>query len=261
MNNRIRKVDTEGIITTVAGSSAPGFSGDGGPGTSAQLNRPLGVAVDSIGNVYVADTGNHRIRKIDTEGTITTIAGVGSGFAGDGGPAVLARMNAPRDIALDALGHLFVADTDNHRIRVIDLNTAIIQTVAGTEFPDAGPDEERSGLETSLNTPSGVFATPEGVVYIADSNNHRIRQLSIAFPEVIVPEPPDSGGTGDLTADFNGDGSIGFSDFVLFASAFGSNDLRYDLSGNGRVAFEDFVSFVAAFEQSRGFKPVVLQRQ
>jgi sugar lactone lactonase YvrE len=261
LNNRIRKVDTEGIITTVAGSSPGGFSGDGGPGTSAQLNRPLGVAVDSTGNVYVADTGNHRIRKIDTEGIITTIAGVGSGFAGDGGPAVLARMNAPRDIALDAQGHLFVADTDNHRIRVIDLNTGIIQTVAGTAFPDAGPDEERSGLETSLNTPSGLFASPEGVVYIADSNNHRIRQLTISFPGVIVPEPPDSVGTGDLTADFNGDGSIGFSDFVLFASAFGSTDLRYDLSGNGRVAFEDFVQFVAAFEQSRGFKPVVLRRQ
>jgi sugar lactone lactonase YvrE len=258
LNNRVRKVDSEGIITTIAGTSPPGFSGDGGPATDARLNQPLGVAVDGLGRVYIADTGNDRIRMVSTEGTITTIAGVGEGFSGDGGPALFARLSAPRDVAVDTLGHLFIADTDNNRIRVVDLNSGVIQTVAGTEFSDFR--EEGSGLETSLNTPSGIFATPSGTVYIADSNNHRIRELTIAFPDIIVPEPPDTSGGGDQAADFNGDGEISFTDFVLFASAFGSSDLRYDLSGNGRVAFEDFISFVAAFEQSRGFKPVILRQ-
>ena len=242
----------------IAGTSPPGFSGDGGPATDAELNQPLGVAVDPLGRVYIADSGNDRIRMVNTEGIITTFAGVGEGFSGDGGPALFARLSAPRDVAVDTLGHLFIADTDNNRIRVVDLNSGVIQTVAGTEFSDF--KEEGSGLETSLNTPSGIFATPSGTVYIADSNNHRILELTIAFPEVIVPDPPDTSGGGDQAADFNGDGEISFTDFVLFASAFGSSDLRYDLSGNGRVAFEDFISFVSAFEQSRGFKPVILRQ-
>ncbi len=260
LNNRIRKVDASGIITTVAGSGPADFGGDGGPAIEAQLNQPLGVAVDRLGRVYIADTSNNRIRMIDTDGIITTVGGMGEGFSGDGGPAVLARLNGPRDVAVDTLGHLFIADTDNNRIRVVDLISGVIQTVAGKEFQDFGEPEEGSGLETSLNTPSGIFVTPSGKVYIADSNNHRIRELTIAFPDAIVPEPHDTGGVGDQAADFNGDGKIGFTDFVLFASAFGTSDPKYDLSGNGRVAFEDFVSFVAAFEQSRGFKPVILRQ-
>ena len=119
-NNYVRRVDATGTVSVVAGTREPGYGGDGGPAAEAQLNYPTGVAVDKAGNLYIADTGNHRIRRVDTFGTITTIAGTGvPGYSGDGGPAAEAQLASPYAVAVDGSGNLFVADLGNYRIRVL----------------------------------------------------------------------------------------------------------------------------------------------
>jgi len=177
---RIRKVDKNGIITTLAGTGTKGFSGDGGPAQGAQVDRVTGVTVDTSGNVYFIDYGNGRIRKIDTHGVMTTIAGPGEGrgcFSGDGGPATEASFCAPEHLSVDPEGTIYLADTYNHRIRMIDAE-GIVTTIAGTGTPsfsgDGGP-----ALEAQLSEPSGVAVRPDGVIYIADSGNNRVRAVSI----------------------------------------------------------------------------------
>ena len=119
-NDRILKVDSNGIITTVAGNGSTGYGGDGGPATQAMLSWPGGVALDAFGNVYIADSGNNLVRKVDPNGIITTVAGTGDwGYSGDGGPAPLAMLNFPSDVALDTTGNLYIADTSNNRIRKV----------------------------------------------------------------------------------------------------------------------------------------------
>ena len=265
-NHRVRQVDAGGIITTAAGSFQVGYSGDGEPATTAALNGPEGVAVDGRGRLFIADTGNHRIRMVDAEGLITTVAGTGdAGFSGDGGPGTTALLSGPVDVAADNNGYLYIADTGNHRIRVLDLNLGIIQTVAGTGFPGFN-QAEGAGTETTLNSPSGLATDPEGRVYIADTNNNSILQLTVDFPPeyhrqpppVPPPPPPPPPPPSDGAADFNGDGAVDFADFVLFARAYGSADMRFDLDGNGTVGFGDFIAFVNAFEQtppSSRFRP------
>src|SRR5439155_996741 len=130
-SNRILKVNTTGIISTIAGNGQKGFNGDGGPATSASLYYPSGVAVDPAGNVYIADAGNNRIRKVDTAGIINTIAGNDKqGFSGDGGPATSASLNAPRGIAVDPAGNVYIVDAGNLRIRKVN-PAGVISTVAG----------------------------------------------------------------------------------------------------------------------------------
>jgi uncharacterized protein (TIGR03437 family) len=170
-NNCIRKV-TNGVITTVAGNGTRGFSGDGGPAASAELNLPAGVAVDSAGNLYIADSA--RIRKV-TNGVITTIAGNGIwGFSGDNGPAASAQVS-DYGIALDSAGNLYIADGSTHRVRKI-LN-GVITTVAGDGVPGFSGD---NGPATSaqLASPSGVAVDSAGNLYIADEGNNRIRKVS-----------------------------------------------------------------------------------
>ena len=132
-NNRIRKIDTNGIITTVAGSGGfTVFSGDGGPATSATLGLPYGLAVDAAGNIYIADTGNGRIRKVNTAGIISTVARSGNGFnLGDGGPALNAQLANPSDVAVDSAGNIYIADSGNNRIRKVN-TSGIISTVTST---------------------------------------------------------------------------------------------------------------------------------
>ncbi len=176
-NHRIRRVSTTGTITTVAGNGTSGFSGDGGAATSAQLRFPEGVWVDTTGNLYIADSGNHRVRLVTTTGTISTIAGTGTaGFSGDGGPATAARLNDPKDITTDGSGNLYIADNENHRIRRVG-GAGIITTVAGNGVEgyagDGGP-----ATSARLNDPTGVaFDTAAGVLYISDTENHRIRTV------------------------------------------------------------------------------------
>ena len=164
-----------GGLTLVAGNGTPGYSGDGGPATSAQLHGPSGVAVDASGSVYIADTYNHCIRKV-SGGTISTVAGNGTpGFSGDNGPAPSAQLNYPAGVALDSAGDLYIADTYNHRIRKVSNGT--ISTVAGNgtvgHSGDNGP-----ATSAQLNYPNGVAVDTAGGLYVADTYNHRIRQVS-----------------------------------------------------------------------------------
>ncbi|MFD9009901.1 RICIN domain-containing protein [Streptomyces sp. NPDC059552] len=176
-NHRIRRVTAEGRISTVAGTGTAGFDGDKGPAAAAQLRSPVGLAVDSTGALYIADHGNHRIRKITADGTISTVAGSGSaGFAGDGGPAAAAQLNLPYAVAVDSTGALYIADSGNHRIRKITAD-GTISTVAGTGTAGLGGDDGPAS-SAQLNTPSAVAVDSAGALYIADSGNHRIRRIT-----------------------------------------------------------------------------------
>jgi len=178
-NNRIRKVDTNGIISTVAGNGAAAYSGDGGPATSASLNFPCGVASDAAGNLYIADSDNQRIRKVGTNGTITTVAGNGTqGYLGDGGPAAGANLNFPFGVAVDASGNLYIADTHNQRIRKVDTN-GIITTIAGSSI-GAFSGDGHPAAGAWLQNPYGVALDVLGNLYIADCGNNRIREVRLA---------------------------------------------------------------------------------
>ncbi len=172
-NNRIRKVTPAGIITTIAGNGKAGFSGDGGPATSASLNNPYGVAVDLKGNVYIADYGNFAVRKVAPDGTISTVAGRGSAVT-DGGPAVDAFMG-PVGVAVDAAGNLYIADLLDVRIAKVD-TAGIITTVAGNDTigysGDGGP-----AADAVLNYPQAVALDNLGSIYIADGGVSRIRRI------------------------------------------------------------------------------------
>ncbi len=199
-NYRIRRIAAEtGVISTIAGNGTYGFSGDGGLATSAQLRHPSGVVADRLGNLFVADESNHRIRKIAAgTGVISTFAGTGSaGFSGDGGAATSARLNQPRAVAVDGQGNVFVADTENHRVRGITAGTGVISTLAGTGTPTFSGD---GGAATSaqLNGPAGMAVDGLGNLFLADLSNHRIRRVS-AGTEVIST----TAGTG--TPGFAGD--------------------------------------------------------
>lgn len=176
-NHRIRKVSPTGLITNVAGQGTSGFGGDGGPATSAFLNEPSGVAVDNAGNIYIADYGNCRIRKVNTSGIISTIAGSGQvGFGGDGGSALLAKFWWPTAVAVDGSGNVYVADWANSRIRVI-YPSGIINTFAGngsiTFSGDGGPANV-----AGLHYPQDVCTDAAGNVYIADYYNKRVRKVN-----------------------------------------------------------------------------------
>jgi uncharacterized protein (TIGR03437 family) len=176
LNSVVRKVSTAGIITTVAGFGGVGYSGDGGPAVFAALNRALGVALDAAGNLYIADTGNHVIRKVDTAGKITTIAGVSfPAYAGDGGLATKAYLNSPSRVTLDAAGNLYIVDAANNVIRKVDA-AGIITTIVGDGScgfsGDFGP-----AASAQLCRPRDVAVDSSGRLFIADSFNSRIRRV------------------------------------------------------------------------------------
>jgi uncharacterized protein (TIGR03437 family) len=177
-NQRIRRVSGNGTITTIAGNSAvAGFAGDGGPATSALLAFPLGMATDSVGNLYFADGDNNRVRRISPGGVITTVAGNGAGrFAGDAGPATSASLNIPEDVAIDGAGNLLIADSGNNRVRKVD-SAGLISTLAGTAGNGFSGD---GGLATQamLDFPWAVATGATGNVYIADRVNNRVRMIS-----------------------------------------------------------------------------------
>ncbi|HKC87194.1 MAG TPA: hypothetical protein VKG02_14515, partial [Blastocatellia bacterium] len=172
-NNRIRKVNlTTGVITTVAGSGF-GFSGDGGAAVNAQMYFPTAVALDKGGNLFIADTGNNRIRKVSPAGVISTVAGVGTaGSSGDGGPAISAQLNAPGGLTFDSAGNLYFADQLNHSVRRITPD-ALINKIAGVGQASNSLDGFEAEI-TSLNSPAGVAVDGIGNLFIADTGNHRV---------------------------------------------------------------------------------------
>jgi uncharacterized protein (TIGR03437 family) len=190
-NHRIRMVAPNGIITTVAGNGNQGFSGDGGPAIKAQLNGPLGIAFDPYGNLFIADSGNNRIRVLMTNGTITTVAGNGTaGYSGDGVPATATALNRPFDVAFDPYGNLYIADTNNFRIRKVTTSGTILTVGGGTGEGYSG--DGFIGTNSKLNSPSGVVVDSSNNVFIADSGNNVIRELT--------PYPPSVNGGGILSA-------------------------------------------------------------
>jgi sugar lactone lactonase YvrE len=227
-NFRLRLLEPNATIHTICGDGTPGYAGDGGRAELARLNSPKGqsappagrIVIDQRNRIYIADTGNHVIRLIDEDGTIRTIVGSGEeGYAGDGGPAAEARLNTPSDVAVERNGTLYVADTMNHVVRMVTPD-GIISTLAGTGqrgfSGDGGP-----AVEARLDRPYGVEVALNGTVYVADTHNHRVRQITGAggsAPPTPVPTPPPVitpctdevgsictyAGTGQLG--FNGDG-------------------------------------------------------
>ena len=174
----IRKIDANGVVTTVAGSVGDaGHSGDGGPATSAKINSPRGVTVDSKGNLYISDTGNNLVRKVDTNGNISTFAGhIGGTNPLDGGPATNASLNFPYQLAVDASDNLYIADYGNHSIRKVDVATGIISTYAGNRQTSYGGDGGQA-TNASVHGPLGVAFDNSGNLYIAEYESHVIRKV------------------------------------------------------------------------------------
>ena len=178
-NARIREVNhTTGVITTVAGNGTWGYNGDNGRATAAELDAPAGVAVDGAGNLFIADASNNRIRKVNhATGVITTAAGGVS--PGDGGPATAAEVNGPQSVALDSAGNLFIADTNNTRIREVNHVTGVITTVAGSGSSGYGGDNGQA-TAAELSNPAGVALDSAGDLFIADTGNCVIREVNRA---------------------------------------------------------------------------------
>jgi len=175
-NQRVRKISTTGVITTLAGTGTAGFSGDGGPAAAAQLNLPYGIAVDLAGYVYVADLGNNRVRRISPEGVIITIAGTGrKGTSSDGGAATEAALLSPRNVAVDAAGNLFICEFEGHRVRKVSPDGRIA-TAAGTGVAGYSGDGGPATL-AQLAYPAGLAVDRSGALYIADSHNNRVRKI------------------------------------------------------------------------------------
>ena len=196
-NNRIRRVDASGTITTVAGTGKRGYGGDGGPAVAAQLDGPVGVLVDESGNLYVGDSGNHRIRRVDASGTITTVAGNGErGYSGDGGPAVAAQLHWPEDLAMDKSGNLYIADTSNQRIRRVDAS-GTITTIAGNGGRGYGGNDGRPAVQVSVTWPSALAVDSSGNLYIAASGDYRILRVNASGIITTVAGTGEEGDSGD----------------------------------------------------------------
>ena len=180
-NYRVRRVNPAGIITTIAGTGAAGYSGDGGPATAARLDDPRGLALDAAGNLYVSNAEGSpvpTVRRIDPAGIITTVAGGRpAGFAGDGGPATEARLHEPRSIAIWR-STLYIADSMNDRIRAVDLRTGLIRTVAGTGASTYGGDAGPAAA-AKIAEPRGVAVTGDGDVIVIDTGNDRLRRIDL----------------------------------------------------------------------------------
>jgi sugar lactone lactonase YvrE len=232
-NNRVRRVDAvTGLITTIAGTGTPGYTGDQVFATRTMVSTPAGMALDGAGNLYFADTGNHIVRRIDAfTGIITTVAGTPTiqGFTGDNRAATQATLSFPEDVAFDATGNLLIADTGNNVIRQVDAATGTIHTIAGTGAAGFNGDAQ-AATSAWLNSPWSVSAAPDGSLYLADLNNNRIRRIDASGNISTVA------GTG--ARDFQGDGGLA-TDAVLSEPTAAMLDPAGDLyiadSGNNRV--------------------------
>ncbi len=204
----IRKVAAEtGIISTFAGNGKHGYSGDGGPATSASMEGPAACALDSAGNLYVADGANNVIRKISVAtGVITTVAGngAGGGFSGDGGPAIKAELNSPDGVVVDSSGNLFISDTSNQRVREVNASTGMISTIAGNGtygYPGSGG----KATSTVMGNPEGLTLDSDGNLYIAEEGACAVAKLSLSTGTIAIVA-----GTGKSCSpgENNGDGGL-----------------------------------------------------
>jgi trimeric autotransporter adhesin len=221
-NDRIRNVNTGGIISTIAGNGSPGFSGDGGQATAAEIYKPFGVAADPAGNIYIADTYNNRIRKVTTGGVISTFAGNGiAGFSGDGGPATAAELSSPVDITLDVSGNIYFSDYLNNRIRMVTTG-GIISTFVGNGIGGFSGD---GGLATAaeIHYPWGMIFDASGNFYVVEEGSNRVRIVN----------------TGGIINTFAGSGILGFSGDGGQATAaefYEPTGITLDASGNVYIA-------------------------
>ena len=197
-NNRIRKIDPAGIITTIAGNGTAGYGGDGGPALAAALREPSDIVMDDFNNIFIADYGNHRIRKIDPSGTITTIAGTGvAGYAYNGYAAVMAQLNGPIGLAFDRSGRLYISEYFNCTIRVIDLN-GFISTIAGQAGTCTFMGLNSPASQASLFNPTGIAFDRNGNLFIADQGSNQIRKINTAGTITTI--------AGNLPPGYSGDG-------------------------------------------------------
>jgi sugar lactone lactonase YvrE len=225
-NHVVREISSTGTITVIAGTGIQGYGGDGAAATSAYLDTPTGVAVDSSGNLYIADSHNHRIREI-SGGIITTIAGSGvPGFSGDGGAAAAAQLSLPSAVAVDASGSVFIADTNNQRIRRITGGT--ISTIAG-DGEQFFSGDGGAATAAALDTPTGIAVDSSGNLYIADRHNQRIRMIAGATIATIA-----GNGTASFAGSFSGDGAS-----AIAATLAKPRGIAVDALGNIYIADTD----------------------
>ncbi|MBM7117715.1 RHS repeat-associated core domain-containing protein [Archangium primigenium] len=260
-NQRIRRVDPKGRISTVAGTGTSGFGGDGGPAALARFNYPRGVAVGPDGSVYIADTGNQRIRRVGPEGTVTTVAGSGTpgtgGFDGDGGPATLARFLYPQDVAVGPDGSLYIADDFNQRIRRVDPE-GLITTVAGSGTPGTGGFGGDGGPATlaRFNGTSRIAVGPDGTLYIADRNNHRVR--------AVRPAPLSASSVGGISILSEAGGEVyvfgsGGRHLRTVNALTGALHYQFDYSTDGRLtSVTDGDGLVTRIERDTSGKPLAI---
>jgi sugar lactone lactonase YvrE len=238
-NARVRKVDTTGTMSTVAGTGAGGFSGDGGPASAALVSYSTSVTLDRSGNVYIADGGYGRIRKIDrSTNVITTVAG----GAGDNLPATAAVLLGPRDVALDAVGNVYIADQSNHRIRRVDAVTRVLTTVAGTGTGgfsgDGGP-----ATAAKLYSPFGVVIDARNNIYIADDDNYRVRRVDGVTGTITTL-------AGNGTNGFSGDGgpaTLASLGEVAAVAVDASGNVYIADPGNARIRKVDAAGIITTF--------------
>lgn len=249
-DNRIRKVDTAGIISTYAGIGIPGFSGDRGPAMSAALNFPTGIAFDAKGNMYVADSGNAVVRRIAVDGTIDTVAGNGNPrFAGDNGSATSAQID-PSAVAVDSQGNLYIADGLNYRIRKVDIN-GIITTIAG-DGTAAGVGDNGPAISAEIDFVTDLAVDNAGNIYLADPYNFEVRKIDASgmmtdFAGGLAANNSGDGipaNTAVMAPDgvaFDGSGNIYISDENIYNTVVRRVDLStgliYTVAGSGLVGF------------------------
>ena len=224
--HRIRRIDSKGIITTVVGTGVKGYTGDGGPGTAATLDLPHEIRFDRAGNLYLADTGNNAVRRVDVKtGLITTIVGGPSrrGYSGDGGPAGAAELRGPHSIQFDAAGNLYICDVGNHVIRIVDHATGVITTFAGTGKPGSTPDGSPIA-GTPLNNPRSLDVDQHGSLWLVTREGNQVLKFNIKSG--VIRHIAGTGASG-----FTGNGGP-----AKLATLSGPKGIALDAEGNAWLA-------------------------